>query len=237
MSHANDRLLGPAGIQGEPAVGLPVVPEVAAASESLEVTSPYSVNRIRCRADKSSGDPCQAYPTRSSEFCFFHDPSARLARSEAQAAGGRARRRSVMDDIYKIGFSLYTPGGIQAAIEHIFRLQLIGAISDRQVASMVKVLRLGVANSRNVSEHGDVVGYVENFDGFIDATELIVDRLTARDHRDRADAISDATLRAALAIAATGADRIPDPAVLGPGALVELSSAAVIPGKVLPFPR
>jgi hypothetical protein len=142
-----------------------------------------------------------------------------------------------MDDIYKIGFSLYTPGGIQAAIEHIFRLQLIGAISERQVASMVKVLRLGVANARNVAEHGDVVGYVENFDGLIDATELIVDRLAVRDHRDRADALGEATLGAALAIAATATGRFPDPDVAGPRALIEPSSAALIPAKVLPFPR
>lgn len=45
----------------------------------------------RCAATKANGEPCGAYATQGSRFCFWHDPEREDERRDAQSNGGQAR--------------------------------------------------------------------------------------------------------------------------------------------------
>jgi hypothetical protein len=50
-----------------------------------------------CTGVKPDGTQCQAAALPDSDFCFFHDPSKKDERREAQAAGGRQNRAKTLD--------------------------------------------------------------------------------------------------------------------------------------------
>ena len=50
----------------------------------------------RCACKKTNGARCKAKPMVDSEFCFFHNPATASKRTEAQRAGGRRNKASVL---------------------------------------------------------------------------------------------------------------------------------------------
>lgn len=48
-----------------------------------------------CQATKDDGQPCEAWATTNSEYCFTHDPSASERRTEARSKGGQALSRNL----------------------------------------------------------------------------------------------------------------------------------------------
>lgn len=47
----------------------------------------------QCEHTKATGERCRANARRGGRWCFFHDPAAAAARTEARRAGGRERSR------------------------------------------------------------------------------------------------------------------------------------------------
>lgn len=45
----------------------------------------------RCKAKNERGGPCGAFALKSSDYCFYHDPTNAKERAAARAKGGRAR--------------------------------------------------------------------------------------------------------------------------------------------------
>jgi hypothetical protein len=49
--------------------------------------------RVRCRALRDDGQPCQSTPRGESRYCLWHDPERQDEAAEARKLGGHRRRR------------------------------------------------------------------------------------------------------------------------------------------------
>ena len=50
----------------------------------------------KCKFRKSAGRQCQANPMSDSQYCFFHDPSMAVKRTEARRSGGKKNKAAVL---------------------------------------------------------------------------------------------------------------------------------------------
>ena len=50
-----------------------------------------------CKANTTSGQPCQGYALVGSEYCFTHDPARAVERRQARVRGGLLRRTARSD--------------------------------------------------------------------------------------------------------------------------------------------
>lgn len=54
--------------------------------------------RLNCKFVNETGEPCEAFAIKGSEYCWFHDPVKLQERIEACKKGGKAGMRKVLPD-------------------------------------------------------------------------------------------------------------------------------------------
>ena len=106
---------------------------------------------------RGSGDACRGYAIRFSQFCLFHDPARVQSNREASSRGGR--NRAITLEARLLDLDLHDRAGIQALIAQVIRLDLLGALSPRKAA---RLLRLLVSNACSLEASGRDTVYLEN---------------------------------------------------------------------------
>lgn len=133
-----------------------------------------------CGATTRSGRPCRANVRAGEGFCAFHHPRAARAVSEGRAAGGR-RSPYVMPaqadpDLSSIGLTLYSQSGIQASLEAIMRMILLGRIPASHAGILIRCFNVATRNlhsSNNVVRARDAAAYRHRVNEVLRAAGLI----------------------------------------------------------------
>lgn len=120
------------GLLPEPANQLPD-PVAAPDAESDETCSNLLTgSKSKCAATNRHGQPCGAYQSPGSPFCPFHRPEYAETMAAARTAGGRRSPYKIPDevdpDLLSVDLHLYTRGAIQASLEAVMRLIVLGRI-------------------------------------------------------------------------------------------------------------
>lgn len=148
-------------------------PEVAC---SPLLTSENSI----CAATTRKGQPCRANVLPGERFCAFHHPRNAPAFADGRAAGGR-RSPYVMPteadpDLTSIAVSLYSQAGIQASLEAIMRMILLGRIPSAHAAMLLRCFTVATRNlhgANDVVRTRDVSFYRERVNAALLAAGLI----------------------------------------------------------------
>lgn len=88
--------------------------------------------KSRCAATNRHGQPCGAYQSPGSPYCPFHRPEYAETMAAARTAGGQRSPYKLPDevdpDLLNVDLHLYTRGAIQASLEAVMRLIVLGRI-------------------------------------------------------------------------------------------------------------
>jgi len=94
--------------------------------------------KLTCAFLKPDGAPCSAPPMNGSEFCFFHSPTTAERRKQAQVAGGRASRRTLIPtDMPE--YNLTSPDDVRKMLRDVANKVLKGEL-DHRVANGIGYL-------------------------------------------------------------------------------------------------
>jgi hypothetical protein len=102
-----------------------------------------------CGAPTRSGLPCRATPRRSSGLCINHDPAYRdQQRQNARKAGlaSAAARAPIIDPDDLWIPPLLDRTRIQALLGSLFRMVLLGRISENRALGLIRILNLAARN-------------------------------------------------------------------------------------------
>lgn len=100
-----------------------------------------------CHALAANGKPCEASARFGSHFCIFHDEEYKEEQLENSVAGGLAsgvaRKPLPLSEI-QLDFS--SREGIQASLEAVARLELIGRVSASRARDLIRLLSIASRN-------------------------------------------------------------------------------------------
>jgi len=102
----------------------------------------------RCTACTKDGTPCGAPALRGADNCLSHDPGYREEHQANAAAGGRASgiARRHLEPV-DLGFvNLTNRTSIQALLDSLLRLELLGKLPTARSRMLVRILSLAIRN-------------------------------------------------------------------------------------------
>ena len=105
-----------------------------------------------CHADTRGGPSCRFAARSGRPWCVVHDPTAAAQRSANAANAGRASgisRRSTSQariDLNDVNIHLTTRGEIQATLDLVIRLELLGRISPVRSRNILRALAIAARN-------------------------------------------------------------------------------------------
>jgi hypothetical protein len=172
---ASSRQQHPASEAVEPAPAEQQLPP----SESEESCSNLltASKKEKCAATNKSGNPCGSYRSPGSEFCPFHRPEYAARMQEARIEGGRRSPYQLPDqidpDIWNVDFSLYSRGGLQASMEAVMRLLILGRIPTRHASILMRFFDAAIRNLHGVEtlagpDYADSIGTLMLASGLIE---------------------------------------------------------------------
>ena len=102
----------------------------------------------RCTAFTNRGAGCLANALHGSPYCLHHEPAKVEARRQNAAAGGRAsgHARRQPGPIPTAGIDLSDRAGIQAAVDAVVPLELVGRISQSRSRNILRALAIAARN-------------------------------------------------------------------------------------------
>ena len=154
----NELVVDPADDANKPAAPGPSLVGPSAI-ESEVACSPLLTSKTPvCAATTRKGQPCRANVLPGDHLCAFHHPRNATAFTDGRAAGGR-RSPYVMPaeadpDLTSIAVSLYSQAGIQASLEAIMRMILLGRIPPSHAGILIRCFSVA---TRNLHSCNDVV--------------------------------------------------------------------------------
>jgi hypothetical protein len=141
---------------------------------------------VRCHAtSRRTGEIC-GFPARSEHaFCINHDPEYQAIQRQNSSAGGHnsgASRRSL--SVHSLNVWLGDRAGIQAALDTVVRLELLGRISPARSRNIIRALAIAARNfddPRRPRRDYDAEGY-GSYREILDADlDLALDEARAND--------------------------------------------------------
>jgi len=134
-----------------------------------------------CSATARSGEPCQFPARRGSSLCINHDPAyaTRQRRNTLKgAAASVASRQSTPIRLDAVDLS--TRAGVQAVLDAVIRLELLGRIPSGRARNLIRALSLATRNFDPPSLTQRQYGYpVNHASAYRDSRAAIDRRLEA----------------------------------------------------------
>lgn len=152
----------------------------------------------RCAARNKQGEPCKAYPSLGTPFCLMHNPERADYVQENRRQGGRHRApyqfaEEVEANLRAIDLHMLTPLGLQASLEAVTRMVLLGRIPRQTAAVIMRFFEVAGRNIPNLQRPNDATRefYVEHVDHLLYASDLIEDQLEGQRSQERIEQLSD----------------------------------------------
>jgi hypothetical protein len=152
-------------------------------------------NKKTCAATNKKGKPCGAYRSPGSEFCPFHRPEYQEKIQEGRAEGGRRTPYQlpeyVDDDIWNVDFSLYTRAGLQASMEAVMRMLILGRLPTRHASILMRFFDAAIRNLHGTDTLAGA-NFGDTLQDFMRTSGLIERDLDDQALRERVQRIGDA---------------------------------------------
>jgi hypothetical protein len=122
-----------------------------------------------CTGLTAAGNPCRFVARHGRPFCINHDPDYHEQQRDNVLRGARISRaaRKAAVPLRLDAIDLSTRAGVQAALDAVIRLELLGRIPERRARNLIRALSVAVRNFDVVPhwhrEQGRLAGHTADY--------------------------------------------------------------------------